>query len=600
MRPFVPLPTGGRSWLRSVALRLAAVACLVLTCLQPALAAEPVRGRDCARLQLDARHLEVMHDPSGRMGVLEAQASRFEPAAGPRLNFGILPGALWLRFTLAPGAGCEEPLFLKLGNPFANRVLVHRRTAGADWRLDWSSLSPGGDPGSRRLRQAMFPLKSSPGAPAEYLIEIRGPGAVLAAPAIVPGSQLAAWIGDRILLGGLLAGGIVSLAIYCAVLAALTRLRGLLAYSASALALAVFYGITSGLFDRAVLWLLPPVDDPYDAVLRASAVAVSAAGLFHWFFVRGLLAAEAVGWRSPRQTVPLIAWLVLVAMLPITGARQVSLLSMAVAAVAMIAVGIETAAAIRRRHPLARMTAAAFGVLAVSASGYIAMYLGLLPWRPEFIHATALGVWAEAILLSVAVGVHVKDLRGERQRLAARTQELSQLSQRDPLSGLGNRRAYDALVPATLARCELHGAAASLLVVDIDHFKQVNDRHGHGFGDSVIRALSDAILASVRASDFAFRYGGEEFVVLLPGMAAPQALEVAERIMGALRIARPAAPDGTRPSVSVSVGVSTIQPGDTADSLFARADAAMYRAKHNGRNRAEFGDAQAGAGAQPA
>jgi diguanylate cyclase (GGDEF)-like protein len=179
----------------------------------------------------------------------------------------------------------------------------------------------------------------------------------------------------------------------------------------------------------------------------------------------------------------------------------------------------------------------------------------------------------------------VKDLRGQQKVLAARTRELSLLSQLDPLTGLSNRRAYDSVAPVEIDRCLRRGRTATLLVVDIDHFKQVNDTYGHGFGDSVIRMLGATIANSVRSTDYAFRYGGEEFVVLLPGLDRTMGLEVADRIMREFTNCSPSTPDGTRPFFSVSIGLAQLRQGDDVQALFGRADAAMYRAKQDGRCR---------------
>lgn len=585
MRQPTPLP------LRRRVLRSAAACLLFVVGFLPVLsqgAVAPMRLADCGPVALGALQLEVMRDPSGRADPVAVQGAVFAPAGGHRLNFGLVQGAVWLRFVLEAGAGCPEPLYLKLGNPFGNRVNVYRRVQGEGWRVQASPLDPGPGGGQPRLRQAMLPIDPLSDRDAEYLVRVAGPGPVLVAPTIVSGRGLVDEVGDRTLLGGLLAGGILSLVAYCAVLARLTRLRGLWAYSASALALALFYGIASGVFDRALLGLLPAGQDPFSAVQRVSGFAVALAALFHWFFVRGLLTADAASWRNPWHAALLFGWMALVMALPFAGTQAIGLLSVAVTIAAMVALSAEIAVALRRGHPLARATAVAFGALAIAATGFVAMYLGLLPWWPALIHATALGVWAEAILLSVAVGTQVRELRGERQRLAERTQELSRLSQRDALTGLGNRRAYDRTVPETLDRCRRAGAPVTLLVVDIDHFKDVNDRHGHAFGDLVIQALSSTLTGSIRASDFAFRYGGEEFVLLLPGLVAARAMEVAERVRAGMREARRSAPDGTRPVVTVSIGVAQMRPGDSAETLFSRADAALYRAKSSGRDRVEL------------
>ncbi|HPU54388.1 MAG TPA: GGDEF domain-containing protein, partial [Burkholderiaceae bacterium] len=130
---------------------------------------------------------------------------------------------------------------------------------------------------------------------------------------------------------------------------------------------------------------------------------------------------------------------------------------------------------------------------------------------------------------------------------------------------------------------------SSLLMVDIDHFKKVNDTCGHLFGDRVLQGVARAIAATVKGRDIAARFGGEEFSVLLPGTDSVGAVCVAEQIREAvsgIRIRR-AQSEQTIASVTVSVGVAQRTPGEAFDAWFDRADKALYKAKNNGRNRVE-------------
>jgi diguanylate cyclase (GGDEF)-like protein len=175
------------------------------------------------------------------------------------------------------------------------------------------------------------------------------------------------------------------------------------------------------------------------------------------------------------------------------------------------------------------------------------------------------------------------------QKVQARTEELRQMSMRDGLTGIANRRSFDERLAVELRRGQRSQAPLSLLMLDIDHFKQFNDHHGHFAGDDCIRAVA-ASLASVvhRASDLVARYGGEEFAVLLPETDADAAARVAHACLdavAALRIPHPTS--GTDGFVSVSIGGCTLEvsPEATPATLITRADQALYLAKRAGRSR---------------
>lgn len=159
-------------------------------------------------------------------------------------------------------------------------------------------------------------------------------------------------------------------------------------------------------------------------------------------------------------------------------------------------------------------------------------------------------------------------------------EELDQLARTDRLSGLLNRRAMEEVLNQQLQRWIRHGESAALLMVDIDHFKRINDRYGHATGDTAIRALSDRLRACLRGIDSASRWGGEEFLLLLPRQDAQGALALAERLREQLR------GSGLQPAFTVSIGVSLPRPLERDwDAWLKRADHALYQAKHAGRDR---------------
>jgi len=170
--------------------------------------------------------------------------------------------------------------------------------------------------------------------------------------------------------------------------------------------------------------------------------------------------------------------------------------------------------------------------------------------------------------------------------------KLSALALTDGLTGIANRRAFDQALNREWMRTLREGSEISLLLLDIDHFKLFNDRYGHLAGDDCLRAVAAAVSGAVRASDSVARYGGEEIAVILPSALIAGAVEVAEKVRGAveaLRLCHEGNLEGGG-GVTVSVGVATAlaRVGGTMrmpESLLLAADNAMYKAKHEGRNR---------------
>ncbi|WP_435037616.1 GGDEF domain-containing protein [Pseudomonas neuropathica] len=160
----------------------------------------------------------------------------------------------------------------------------------------------------------------------------------------------------------------------------------------------------------------------------------------------------------------------------------------------------------------------------------------------------------------------------------------TQSALRDPLTGAGNRIAMEQTLQREIDMSRRHVQPLSVLMLDIDHFKRVNDSHGHSAGDDVLKAIAATIKAQLRNVDMVFRYGGEEFLVLLSNTGRDAAAMVGERLRYATQAAEYYA-DGQLIELTVSLGCSTLLPGESADSLLRRADSALYVAKREGRNR---------------
>jgi diguanylate cyclase (GGDEF)-like protein/PAS domain S-box-containing protein len=180
-----------------------------------------------------------------------------------------------------------------------------------------------------------------------------------------------------------------------------------------------------------------------------------------------------------------------------------------------------------------------------------------------------------------AVQVTVLDITG-RKKLE---KKLDQLSRTDPLTGLSNRRDFQEHAERELARSRRFQTPLSVLMLDIDNFKQVNDLFGHAGGDGVLKVLSQSCRTALRKNDIASRWGGEEFAILMPETTAEAAFEVAERWRRELSEAAVLLADGQTIKFTVSIGVSTLVDADAnVDDLLKRADLALYEAKNMGRN----------------
>ena len=187
--------------------------------------------------------------------------------------------------------------------------------------------------------------------------------------------------------------------------------------------------------------------------------------------------------------------------------------------------------------------------------------------------------------LECAVAARTRELTAEREQLLATREELRERALKDGLTGLFNRGAFFELLARELARARRDGHPVAVILADLDHFKKVNDRHGHLAGDAVLEECARRIQASIRSHDMAARYGGEELVVLLPNCDLETAVHRAEKIRQALAqhpVETPAGPV----NITCSLGVGATNGHNTsAQDLVEMADLALYAAKRNGRNR---------------
>jgi diguanylate cyclase (GGDEF)-like protein/PAS domain S-box-containing protein len=189
----------------------------------------------------------------------------------------------------------------------------------------------------------------------------------------------------------------------------------------------------------------------------------------------------------------------------------------------------------------------------------------------------------------VVGGVEVFSENTSRMAALERVEELEQMALIDPLTGIGNRRYAQMNISARLDELRRYGWPCGLLFMDLDHFKQVNDTHGHVAGDEVLKMVARTLTRSMRPFDFLGRWGGEEFVAVIANIEPGEFAGVAERAR--MLVEQSAVPVGSKELVvTISVGAAIAGAEDTVEALVERADRLMYRSKTAGRNRVTLGE----------
>ena len=202
---------------------------------------------------------------------------------------------------------------------------------------------------------------------------------------------------------------------------------------------------------------------------------------------------------------------------------------------------------------------------------------GFLPFTTLTYRGVEIGMMLDATLLALALADYVRRQSLERER-AQREARM------DVLTQLNNRRGFLELAEAPYRTAARHQRPLAVIVLDIDHFKAINDQYGHALGDAVLRDLGQTLLATSRRSDVLGRWGGEEFVLLLPETSLDEAEELAERLRQRVR-ERVIVHEHTRVQVTASFGVAGLGADQKLEALLEAADRAMYAAKMAGRNR---------------
>ena len=543
---------------------------------------------------------------------------------------------LWLRFDiqqLAPGTQ-----YLMLRWPVLDEVVVrlfHPHTAL------WSEPMRDGDtvPLSEQpvaSRHLVFPLALAPEGRATVYLKVHVSEPIALPLEILDGQTLTRQEQHELALINLFFGGILVILLYNFCLFFFTRELIYLLYVAY---LGSMVGYALALTGVGPLYLWP--ENTWLGI-KLYGLAAAAAFFTSQLFARRFLDLPGHGgWPLWVNNLSLSYWgfgllavMVAPGIIPYIGTQLMALLSSLVGLAIPIYLWI-------RGNQAAKLFTLAWGSLITFTVIHLLALEGRLPLNPFTLESQLAGIFAEFVLLSIALAGRINRERHERVRaqqaalessrqlavergeklqaqqraleiqrqanevlegrVRKRTQaleeakrgleqvntQLERLSVTDPLTQLYNRRYFDKILQAELLGTQTTGQPLSLLMVDLDHFKQLNDGHGHPFGDECIRAVAKVLSAHTqRHGEVAARYGGEEFVALLPDTNQAAAVRVAERIRLAISELRLLHGDGAV-ALTASIGVACQTDNEhlCAEALFEAADAALYAAKHGGRNR---------------
>lgn len=568
-----------------------------------------------------APYTEYLEDPGGNLAFSDVLAAardgRFRPLpSGSEPNFGYSSSHFWLRIPLQAVADAPKQWLLEVGYFSLDYVTLH--IPGAPPVAAGNRLPFAARPLPHRF--FLFPLSLSAEAPTAVFLHIRSTGSLTVPLTLWQPVAHAAHDQRTYAILALYYGALLALLLYNLLLYMSLRDRTYLIYCGFVASMAVGQLSMNGLGVQ-FLWT-----DWGGWNFVSSNVGLGTAGLFGLAFVRRFLqTARLAPWLDRVLLLTGSGFAVVVAapfvgISPRTAAVLLSLVAVATCLTAVTA-GIVS---LRRGHPGARFFLIAWGILLVSAAVAGLRNMGWMPTNDLTAYALQLGSALEMLLLSFALADRIHTERREKevaqadllqakqamvesleaserrleQRVAERTadletanarlrhqqQLLQRMAHRDPLTGLANRVLLEDRLAHALRRAKRYHRRLALLLLDLDHFKPINDAHGHAIGDEVLKGVGERLRAAVRTSDTVARIGGDEFVFVLEDLnCAEDAGPLADNLIMQLTV--PLTVSELTLSLGGSVGIALYpENGTTAKELLQEADQAMYRAKKAGGN----------------
>jgi len=604
---------------------------LAIADVRPALVAQNAHELRAGAIEYVAGHGEA------DFATAHTAAWPWQPLKQPNLR--KQPQGVWLRFTLHNATAPTGVWHLSLKWPVLDHVHVR---LFYPTRGQWGPPMRAGDTVPMRERPGadhnfVYPLELRAGESAVVYMRVQSREMIALPLTVADETGFAATKIADVAMISLFFGGMLVILLYNCSLFVFTRDISYLLYVTYLLS-ALFYVLTITGFGQLFLWPnTPPFSHRFYGLSAALCFFTPLVFASHFLGIR-----RYGGWIWQVTLLLLYYWAtVLLAILLAPALTRY----LAIEVMALIHCGLTIAVTVTlwiRGNASARMLTLAWSTLLFFTIAHLLALEGLLPLNAWTLNGQLIGMFTEFVLLSIALAErinHEREHRIQAQNDALRTSEalaqeresrlraqqqtldlqmranevlearvsertraleeakrgleqvneqLTRMSITDALTQLSNRGHFDLMLDEEIRRAQRIERPLSVLLLDIDHFKQVNDTYGHPFGDECLRLVAATLKQhGQRAGDVVARYGGEEFVIALPGIDSRQASEQAERIRAAVAELRPVCGDDCL-NLTVSIGVATLLPPAVRSSaqLLAAADAALYRAKRNGRNQA--------------
>lgn len=588
-------------WLAALPLALSA---LLAVCASLALSAPPAAAAAISLLDASddaplGLHADVLQEFDRPLSLDAARAAwkdrQFRPGAQPVVNLGIGARPVWLRIAVSnPGseAGWRR---LQIENAWLDDVAVH--FVDQDGRVSHARTGDRRPFADRPLARRFFAFDHAfaPGT-TEIYIRAESPDPLVLPVFLLTDQQADARDRQQAFSYGIVYGFLIALLAYNAVLFSSLGDRRYLLYSCF---LGVFLALNTAYTGHAYAWFWP--DSP---------------ALQQWIIPLLMMACGVIGLRfatcflQTRERTPrahrligrfIGSALIAFALAALAGKDQAPALVIAFAFItlfsaAMIALGIAAwrAGVASSGYFLTASVASMVGTASTALTVW-----GFVPYTDAGFRAAEFGMLIDATLLALALGARFRfvqlekvlselsrdELADNNQKLSETLREVERLASTDRLTGLWNRLHVERVAAAEMERATRYRHSTSLLLFDIDHFKRVNDRFGHRAGDETLVGLASVMRRRLRDSDLAARWGGEEFLVLMPNTGLADATLAADKLRRQVA-AELATPDGQ--PVTISIGVAEWRgDGESLDAWIVRADRVLYLAKENGRNRVE-------------
>ncbi len=527
----------------------------------------------------------VLYDPGGTMTLKEVlRKGDFTPLNGDSLRMTAGKKTVWLRFMVNGGAG-DGPLLLEVAPSFPlllDRIHFYVPDPGgapSRYREYESGAKVKGAPSGIHTKNYIFPIPGGTSPGDEFYLRIESTMDVQVWPGLTTENELRKKDLAYIASYGIMYGILCAMVLYNIFIFFVLRDRTYVLY-----VLYVMAGLSWQMSVHGHLrFFMEPPPGLYWPMLWCSV------GLFIF------LGAFVVGsFLNVREYLPRMRYLFitigavgfLAAAAGLAGFNKTAFsLSHAGGMVLPALCAAACVVRIRQGFKPAVLFLTAWLLLITGSLVFTLMGLQLLPVGFLTVNAVAVGITAEAVLLSLALADRIAELRRERETLKQSQYRYHELSITDELTGLYNRRHMMERLQGEIDRSGRTSEPLCLAIMDLDDFKNVNDTHGHLTGDEVLKGIAAALIANVRNIDTLCRYGGEEFLILMPSTAADGAKKVAGRIRSAVGAKAFSAPGGTLFTVTASIGIAQMTGGDIPVSLLERADKALYEAKHAGKNR---------------